>query len=96
MDAGPILIILITLLFSAFFSGIEIAFISANKLRIELQNKQGFFNAKILSWYLKDPSKFISTTLIGNNIALVIYGIYCGEILDTNHIHINHHRIDYG
>lgn len=83
MDAGPILIILITLLFSAFFSGIEIAFISANKLRIELQNKQGFFNAKILSWYLKDPSKFISTTLIGNNIALVIYGIYCGEILDT-------------
>lgn len=83
MDAGPLLIILITLLFSAFFSGIEIAFISANKLRIELQNKQGFFNAKILSWYLKDPSKFISTTLIGNNIALVIYGIYCGEILDT-------------
>ncbi len=83
MDAGPIFIILITLLFSAFFSGIEIAFISANKLRIELHNKQGFFNAKILSWYLKDPSKFISTTLIGNNIALVIYGIYCGELLDT-------------
>lgn len=82
MDSGPLIIIFITLLFSAFFSGIEIAFISANKLRIELQNKQGVWSAKILSWYLKDPSRFISTTLIGNNISLVIYGIFSGELLD--------------
>lgn len=81
MDSGP-LIILLTLLFSAFFSGIEIAFISSNKLRIELQNKQGVWNARILYWYVKDPSRFISTTLIGNNIALVIYGIYSGELLN--------------
>jgi len=77
-----LLVILITLICSAFFSGIEIAFISSNKLRIELQNKQGVLSAKILSWYLKDPSRFISTTLIGNNVSLVIYGIFSGQVLD--------------
>lgn len=82
MDPVP-LVILITLVFSAFFSGIEIAFISSNKLRIELQNKQGVWTARILAWYMKDPSKFISTTLIGNNIALVVYGIYSGQLLDN-------------
>lgn len=82
MDSA-ILVILFSLIFSAFFSGIEIAFISSNKLRIELQNKQGVWNARILAWYMKDPSRFISTTLIGNNIALVIYGIYSGEMLDN-------------
>lgn len=82
MDSGP-LIILFTLICSAFFSGIEIAFISSNKLRIELQNKQGVWTARILAWYMKDPSRFISTTLIGNNIALVIYGIKSGELLDA-------------
>lgn len=83
MDSGPVIIILLTLLFSAFFSGIEIAFLSVNKLRVELHNKQGILNARILSWYIKDPTRFISTTLIGNNIALVIYGIKSGELLDT-------------
>jgi CBS domain containing-hemolysin-like protein len=81
MDSG-LLVILLTLICSAFFSGIEIAFISSNKLRIELQNKQGVWNARILAWYLKDPSRFISTTLIGNNISLVIYGIQSGAILE--------------
>lgn len=81
MDSD-ILIIITTLVFSAFFSGIEIAFISSNRLRIELQNKQGVWTARILAWYMKDTSRFISTTLIGNNIALVIYGIYSGMILD--------------
>ncbi|NQW42058.1 MAG: HlyC/CorC family transporter [Bacteroidetes bacterium] len=76
------LVILLTLIFSAFFSGIEIAFISVNKLRVELLNKQGNWGAKILSWYLKDPTRFISTTLIGNNISLVIYGVYSGRLLE--------------
>ncbi len=80
---ADLVVILITLICSAFFSGIEIAFISSNKLRIELQNKQGVLSAKILSWYLKDPSRFISTTLIGNNVSLVIYGIYSGHLLDV-------------
>lgn len=83
MDSGPLVVILFTLIFSAFFSGIEIAFISSNKLRIELRNKQGIWTAKILAWYTKDPSRFISTTLIGNNVSLVIYGIYSGELLNT-------------
>ena len=82
MDSGPLAVILLSLIFSAFFSGIEIAFTSANRLRIELQNKQGEWPARILAWYMKDPSRFLSTTLVGNNISLVIYGIYTGELLN--------------
>lgn len=74
-------VILITLLSTAFFSGIEIAFVSANKLRIELRNKQGHFTAKILSGFVKEPSRFISTTLLGNAISLVVYGIFMEMIL---------------
>ncbi|MBM3400262.1 MAG: HlyC/CorC family transporter [Bacteroidetes bacterium] len=66
-----------------FFAGMEIAFLSANKLRIELRSKQGSFTAKVLSRYLKTPSDFISTVLVANNLALVIYGIYMSEILDA-------------
>ncbi len=68
------------LILSAFFSGLEIAFISANKLRIELKSNQGKHWAKMCSSYIKSPSKFISTLLVGNNIALVIYGITMEEI----------------
>ncbi len=76
----PVLI-LFTLLSTAFFSGIEIAFVSANKLRIELRNKQGHFTAKILSGFVKEPSRFISTTLLGNATSLVLYGIFMEQIL---------------
>lgn len=69
------------LILSAFFSGLEIAFISANKLRIELKSNQGKHWAKLCSNYIKAPSKFISTILVGNNVALVIYGITMEEIL---------------
>jgi putative hemolysin len=82
MDQADFLIILFSLLFSAMFSGLEIAFISANKLKIELDNKLGFFNAKVLSFFNKNPSKFISTMLVGNNIALVVYGIFMAKILE--------------
>lgn len=78
----PIVIIVCSILFSAFFAGMEIAFISANKLLIELKNKQGSTYARMLSPFVANPSKFISTTLIGNNIGLVVYGIYMAQILN--------------
>ncbi len=73
--------IIITLLLSAFFSGMEIAFISSNKLKIELDKSKGLFSAKLLSRFNKTPSRFITTLLLGNNIALVIYGIVMANIL---------------
>ena len=82
MDSNTILIITISILISAFFSGIEIAFITANKLLIELKNKQGSLSAKILSPFVSNPSRFISTTLVGNNLGLVLYGIYMAAFLD--------------
>ncbi len=80
MDS-TIIIIILSLLFSAFFSGMEIAFVSANKIHIEIEKKQQGFLAKVLTRLTKKPSKFIATMLIGNNIALVIYGLYMGELL---------------
>ena len=75
-------IILITIFASAFFSGLEIAFITSNKLRIELESKQGALSAKILSYFNKYPSRYLGTMLLGNNIALVIFGIYMDEQLN--------------
>ncbi|TKD60977.1 hemolysin family protein [Flavobacterium sp. ASW18X] len=76
-----ILVIVLSLVFSAFFSGMEIAFISANRIHIELEKKQDGFLAKVLGWITEKPSKFIATMLIGNNIALVVYGMYMGDLL---------------
>lgn len=81
---GKWVAVVICLLTCGFFAGMEIAFLSANKLRIELRSKQGNFTAMLLSRYLKNPSDFISTVLVANNLALVIYGIYMGEILDVS------------
>lgn len=72
-------IILITILSSAFFSGLEIAFITSNKLRIELEAKQGNLSARILAYFNKYPSRYLGTMLLGNNISLVIFGIYMDE-----------------
>jgi CBS domain containing-hemolysin-like protein len=76
-----IIIILISLLFSAFFSGMEIAYVSSNKIHIEIEKKQRGLLAKVLSKLTVKPSKFIATMLIGNNIALVIYGLFMGDLL---------------
>jgi len=74
-------IILISLLCSAFFSGMEIAFVSANRIHIEIEKKQGGPLGKILTRLTAKPSKFITTMLIGNNIALVVYAYYMGQLL---------------
>ncbi|WP_299127531.1 hemolysin family protein [uncultured Winogradskyella sp.] len=78
-----IVIIVTTLLLSAFFSGMEIAYVSSNKIHIELEKKQDDFLGKILTKLTAKPSKYIATMLIGNNIALVIYGLKMGDVLVT-------------
>ncbi len=77
-----IILILISILFSAFFSGMEIAFVSANKLRIEIDRKQKKAFAGMVSFFNKHPSRFIATMLVGNNISLVIYGIAFAMLLE--------------
>ncbi|MDC7999572.1 hemolysin family protein [Aequorivita todarodis] len=76
-----IIIILTMLLLSAFFSGMEIAYVSSNKIHIEIEKKQNNFLSGILKKITKRPSKFIATMLVGNNIALVIYGFFMGDLL---------------
>ncbi|PID69474.1 MAG: hemolysin [Flavobacteriales bacterium] len=76
-----IIIVIVSILLSAFFSGMEIAFVSSNKLFIELEKKKGHFLTNVLVKLTKNPSRFITTMLVGNNIALVVYGYFMGELL---------------
>jgi putative hemolysin len=75
-------LIIITLVFSAFFSGIEIAFISTNKLKMELDKGRGLLAARIMSSFYRDPSRLIGTLLLGNSIALVIFGIAMANVFE--------------
>ncbi|NVK27399.1 MAG: HlyC/CorC family transporter [Flavobacteriia bacterium] len=78
----PYVVIILALLASAFFSGMEIAFLSANRLQIELESKKKRISNVLLSYLVKHPARFISTMLVGNNVALVLFGKYVPEILN--------------
>ena len=89
-----LILIFVSLFLSAFFSGMEIAFVSSNKIHIEIQKKQRSFLSKLLNKITAKPSKFIATMLIGNNIALVIYGLYMGDFLvDFINLKLSHQSI---
>jgi putative hemolysin len=83
IDPSQILLLLAALVFSAFFSGIEMAFMSANKLQIELDEKNGIISGRILGHLLRQPSRLMGTALIGNIMALVLYGFLIAGILNN-------------
>lgn len=82
MDDPSLSLLIASLAFSAFFSGMEIAFVSANRLEIELDKKLGYFTARVFSYFNRHPGFFITGMLVGNNIALVIYGMTAAGLLE--------------
>ncbi len=85
--ATAIIIVVITLFFSAFFSGMEIAYISANRLKAELDKKTHKISAKIVSRLMQRPTRYIASMLIGNNISLVVYGLFMAIVLEPFLLH---------
>lgn len=83
------MIILFSLLSSAFFSGMEIAYVSSNRVNLEIEKNQSGLIPKTLSIITQNPSRFIATMLIGNNFALVIYGIFMGQFIFDNMPYVN-------
>lgn len=81
ISAWDIVLMVVMLMLSGLFSGIEIAFVSSNKLKIELKNAQGDTAGTILSGFVKHTPRVITTILVGNNLALVIYGIFIAKVL---------------
>ncbi len=82
-DPSLAIFALIILLFSAFFSGMEIAFVSSSKFRFEMDREEQGFTAHLIDTFYRHPNNFISTLLVGNNIALVIYGILMAKLINT-------------
>lgn len=82
MNADAVVIIVCSVLFSALFSGLELAYVSANRLRITLDAKQGKFSGKALSFFLQRPARFIGAMLLGNNFMLVLYGVFMAAWLE--------------
>lgn len=74
--------LLVTMVFSAFFSGMEIAFVSGNRMLAEMDRDKNGLSQRAISFFYRHPNNFVSTMLVGNNIALVIYGILFAQIFD--------------
>ena len=72
-----------TMVFSAFFSGMEIAFVSGNRMLAEVERGKNGISQRAISYFYRHPNNFVSTMLVGNNIALVIYGILFAQIFDA-------------
>ncbi len=83
MDLPLILGIIVTMLFSAFFSGMEIAFVSSNRMLAEMDKEKHGWSQKCISVFYQHPNNFVSTMLVGNNIALVVYGILIAKLFDA-------------
>ena len=79
------LVIIIFLLLSGFFSGTEIAFVSASRLKVELKRQQGKIRGRLLAGFFENPSKFIGTTLVGNNIALVFFSLLVEQLIENQY-----------
>ena len=94
MIINPILMVCICLIFSGFFSGMEIAYISADKLRIEMLSQKKGLMASSLAYFQRHRARFLSTTLVGNNLALVLYGILMANLLEPRILNILPHWID--
>ena len=94
MIIDPLLMVCICLIFSGCFSGMEIAYISADKLRIEMLSQKKGLMASSLSYFQKHRARFLSTTLVGNNLALVLYGILMANLLEPRILNILPHWID--
>lgn len=88
-------IIILCLILSAFFSGMEIAFVSSNKIYLEIEKKQDNFVSKILTKLTEKPTNFIVTMLIGNTIAMVVYGFFMGELLLRWLLTLEYHLSDW-
>jgi CBS domain containing-hemolysin-like protein len=94
MIPDPLLMICLCLIFSGFFSGMEIAYISADKLRIEMLSQKKGLIASALSYFQRHRARFLSTTLVGNNLALVLYGILMANLLEPRIIDLLPHWIN--
>ena len=76
-----IIAIIVSLVFSALFSGMEIAYLSANRVRLSMFKTEKSWVGQIISYLLERPDKYIATMLVGNNIALVVYGYFMGDLI---------------